>query len=73
LLAREVFSFDVTPSATGWFDVDLTAYDIAVSGDFYIAIEYETAFQPGIGFDASGSPAGRSYGGSSGSWTLLQD
>jgi len=29
----------VSPSTFGWVDVDLSSYDIFVSGDFYIAME----------------------------------
>lgn len=52
---------DVTPSATGWFDVDLTAYNIVVSGDFHIAAEWLATGIPGIGADSSSFPAWRSY------------
>jgi hypothetical protein len=52
---------DVTPSGTGWFDVDLSSYNIVVSGDFYVAAEYLDAIGlPGMGLDHS-SVVGRSY------------
>jgi len=55
-------ALDVTPLSTGWFDVDLTAYNIVVSGDFYISIEYliAGAGMPPIGVD-TGSMGLRSY------------
>jgi len=61
---------EVTPTSTGWFEVDLTACNLEVSGDFYVTIEYETFDSPGIGWDGT-DPNGRSYYGSPGSWTLL--
>ena len=55
---------DVTPSATGcvqcWFSVDLGSYNIVVSGDFYVAIEWKSDALPWIGRDTSSS-AGPSY------------
>ena len=51
---------DVTPSATGWFSVDLSSYNIVVSGDFYVAIEWKTDSLPWLSADTSSS-AGRSY------------
>jgi hypothetical protein len=35
-----VTPFQVTPTSTGWFDVDLSSYNITPSGDFFIAIEW---------------------------------
>jgi hypothetical protein len=60
---------DVSPSATGWYDVDLTAYSVVVSGNFYVAIEFRLVMSPVIGEDTT-SPHSRSYFGSPGSWTL---
>jgi PKD repeat protein len=40
---------EVTPQSTGWFDVDLSAWNIVVSGDFYVAIEYAMPGGPDIG------------------------
>ena len=54
---------DVTPPplpSTGWFSVDLSSYNIVVSGDFYVAIEWKTDSSPWLGVDTSSS-AGRSY------------
>ncbi len=43
--------FDVTPGGTGWFDVDLTARNIVVTGDFFIVIEFLSSARPTIGVD----------------------
>jgi len=61
---------EAAPTGVGWFDVDLTAYNLEVSGDFYVAIECEAHDSPGIGWDGS-RPDGRSYYGFPGSWTLF--
>jgi len=67
-------SLVVTPSATGWFDVDLTAYNIIISADFYVAMEFQTVNQPRIGYDTLPAPsAGRSYVGTPGSWISMTD
>jgi len=59
----------VTPTSTGWFDVDLSSYNIIVWGDFRVAWQWAVAFDPVIGLDQSG-PDGRSYyrTSPSGSW-----
>lgn len=44
-----------------WVDVDLSSYDIAVSGDFYIAMEFTTYCSPSLGVDSSGPVDGRSH------------
>jgi len=58
----------VTPTGNGWFDVDLTGFNILVTADFYITIEYETDYDPVLGSDASPPIEGRSYDGTPGSW-----
>lgn len=52
---------DVTPSATGWFSVDLSSYGLVVSEDFYIALEFLVDGQPFLGHDTSSPNAGHSY------------
>jgi len=54
--------FTATPSAgTGWFDVDLSSYNLTVSGDFYVGFLYsEQHSDPSLGVDTS-DPDGRSY------------
>lgn len=56
-------ALDVTPLSTGWFDVDLSAYNIVVRGDFYISIEYliAAASAPPIGCDTTGPIDLRTY------------
>jgi len=53
-------ALDVTPSSAGWFDVDLTAYNIVVSGDFYISIEY-LGLDPPLGTDTTDPIRLRTY------------
>lgn len=43
--------FKVTPSTTGWFEVDLSSFGISVSGDFYIGIFYDGTNTPCYGYD----------------------
>jgi hypothetical protein len=44
--------FDVTPSTSGWFDVDLSGKNIVVSGDFYVAMQRRpTPRPPDLGRD----------------------
>jgi len=50
----------VTPSSTGWHDVDLAQYEITVEGDFYVALQSKVAGKPYLGFDES-NPDGRSW------------
>jgi len=61
--------FEVTPTTTGWLEVDLSALNIIVTDDFYITIEYITEGKPWIGGESS-DPDGRSYVGTAGSWNL---
>jgi len=51
-----------------WNDVNLTAHNIIVSEDFYVAIEYLAYYDPLIGRDTT-NPKGRSYYGRPGSWS----
>lgn len=46
-----ILSLVVTPSATGWFDVDLKAYNIIISGDFYVAAYFLVDSSPSFGRD----------------------
>ena len=54
--------FTATPPAgIGWFNVDLSAYNLTVSGDFYVGFLYSAQHSdPSIGVDTA-SPNGRSY------------
>lgn len=64
----ELASLDVTPTSTGWFDVDLSTLNIIVTGDFYISIEYLEEQKPWINIDTT-APDGQSYYGQPGAWT----
>ena len=55
----------VTPTSTGWFDVDLIPYNIEVTGDFMVAIQWVST-DPEIGNDENN--AGHSYYKTSGDW-----
>ena len=48
-------SLDVTPTATGWFQVDLAARNVVVSGDFWVALEYLSNYVPRVRYEGSGS------------------
>ena len=54
--------FTATPPAgAGWFDVDLSSYNLTVSGDFYVGFLYSVQHSdPSVGVDTT-SPDGRSY------------
>lgn len=49
-----------------WLDVDLSSYNIIISGDFYVAMEFITR-APTIGLDFS-DPDGRSYENNPSDW-----
>jgi hypothetical protein len=53
--------FVVTPTALGWFDVDLSGLNIVVTGDFYLSIEFMFHLRPYIGGDATPPIDGRSW------------
>jgi hypothetical protein len=65
----ELFSTMVNPKTRGWFEIDLSQYDIIVESDFYVAIQWLTAYVPHIGMDNS-NPDQRSYNGDPGDWSL---
>ena len=50
----------VTPSSTGWYDVDLAGHKITIEADFYIGLEQTVAKKPYLGFDET-DPDGRSW------------
>ena len=53
--------FSATPPAgEGWFQVDLSAHSLTMTGDFYIGFLSTAAYQPDIGVDTS-APDGRSH------------
>jgi hypothetical protein len=55
--------FEVTPTETGWFDVDLSAFALHVGdGDFYVGYTQTLADKyPLIGLDTGDTPTDRSY------------
>jgi hypothetical protein len=54
----------VTPTSDdAWFIIDVSIYDISVSGDFYVAIHYITGCTTHIAFDLSTPIDDRSYAG----------
>jgi hypothetical protein len=61
-----------TPTSLGWLHVDLSAFQLPVTAqvDFYVAIEWTVANEPGLGTDLTGNPDGRSWFGQGG--TLSQ-
>lgn len=49
------------PAGEGWFNVDLSSYNLTVSGDFYVGFLYAAQHSdPSVGVDDS-APDGRSY------------
>ena len=61
------FVFDMRLS-NEWNDADLSAHNIMVSGDFYVAIEYLVTNDPTIGYTRGFFVDGRSYYGSPRHW-----
>jgi hypothetical protein len=54
----------VTPTSDdAWFIIDVSSYDISVSGDFYVAIHYITGCTTHIAFDLTPPIDDRSYAG----------
>ena len=56
-------SQSVTPSAPGWFEVDIFDHEVLVNGDFYVAAEYLGGSSPYIGLDINPPDNLRSYSG----------
>ncbi len=63
--STSIFSQSVAV-APSWVDVDLTSYNLVVTGDFYVSIETVDLF-PGINYDTD-SPLGPSFQGTPGNW-----
>ncbi|MFQ6059552.1 MAG: Ig-like domain-containing protein [Anaerolineae bacterium] len=54
--------FAVTPTEKGWFEVDLSPYNVVVSGEFYLGyVQTSGESYPWIGLDTT-APDGRSFG-----------
>ena len=52
--------FTATPTSDGWFDVDIGAQNVVVSGDFYVGFLHTVDADPTLGVDTS-QPDGRSH------------
>jgi hypothetical protein len=70
----ENFSDIITPlskvtSSTGWFEVDLSAYNVDVQSDFYIGVEWPNNYYPCIGEDES-NPNERSFDWNGTAWEI---
>jgi hypothetical protein len=59
-LSDVIQPFSQSASSNGWFEVDLSGYNVNVRGDFYIAMEWLTDYYPHLGVDGT-SPHGRSF------------
>jgi len=64
------FTFDIAVN-NAWNDADLTAKNIVVTGDFYIAIEYLLSSDPYIGWETRAPNSYRSFLGTPGSWVSM--
>jgi|GEM_PF-2992254 len=64
-----------TPTAEGWFDVDLSQLDLRVKAreDIYIGIEWITEDAPGIGYDDDDPSDRRSWYWNGTSWRTYPD
>ena len=64
-----ITSFEQTPNSEGWFDVDISGYDINVTEetDFYIGLEWLTDNNPRLGVH-NYNPSGRSWTWNGTSW-----
>jgi hypothetical protein len=70
----ENFSDLITPfsqvtASTGWFEVDLSAYNVNVQKDFYIGVEWPNNYYPCIGEDES-NPNERSFDWNGTAWAI---
>lgn len=68
-LSDIIAPFAQTPSSTGWFEVDFSAYNVSVREDFYIAMEWLTDYYPCLGEDES-SPDERSFDWNGTAWKI---
>jgi hypothetical protein len=67
-LSEIITPFSVTPTSTGWFEVDLSTYNINMREDFYIAMEWLT-IHPDLGTDQS-NPDKRSFDFNGTTWVI---
>ena len=62
--------FSQTTSSTGWFEVDLSAYNVSVREDFFIGVEWPNNYYPCIGEDES-NPDERSFDWNGTAWNIM--
>lgn len=60
---RSIFSKQFTPSTTDahWEEINISAADVRVTGDFYVGFQWLTAGLPWLGAEKTPPIAGRSY------------
>jgi len=63
--------FSQVTSSTGWFEVDLSAYNVSVRNDFYIGVEWPDDYYPCIGEDES-NPDERSFDWNGTAWKITK-
>jgi len=61
--------FSQEASSTGWFEVDLSSYNVSVHKDFYIGVEWPNDYYPCIGEDGS-NPDERSFDWNGTAWKI---
>jgi len=61
--------FSQVTSSTGWFEVDLSAFNVSVHKDFYIGVEWPNDYYPCIGEDQS-TPDERSFDWNGTAWEI---
>jgi transglutaminase-like putative cysteine protease len=57
---RSIFDKSATPTAEGWFEIDLSKENIILDGDFYAAMKWIVPEKPALGADET-KPDGRSF------------
>lgn len=70
-LSDLITPFSQVTSSTGWFEVDLSAYNVSVQKDFYIGVEWPNDYYPCIGEDGS-NPNERSFDWNGTAWKIAQ-
>jgi len=70
-LSGLITPFSRVTSSTGWFEVDLSAYNVSVQKDFYIGVEWLNDYYPCIGEDSS-NPNERSFDWNGTAWKIMK-
>ena len=68
-LSDIITPFSQTTSSTGWFEVDLSVYNVNVREDFFIGVEWPNNYYPCIGEDES-NPDERSFDWNGTAWNI---